>query len=212
MAGPCRKIKERKGNMFGLKNTKANRLKVRDQLINSDAQNGWTVHRVKTAPMIVLTKDLYVNGRSQFYLKVYIGTAAKPYAYYRFFTPSERESYAAGIAKNLTERQTKNGGKKFAKAADHYAVRDVLVNSWGYDQTNVDYYEVTRVKGSSVWLRKIAAKSKVTGYMSGRCQPDRGNFIGEEFRKLVDKNGRISAKHGCFSKWDGKADHWTAYH
>lgn len=34
---------------------------------------------------------------------------------------------------------------------------DIYVNSWGYDQTNVDFYEVVRVTASKVELRPIGA-------------------------------------------------------
>ena len=35
-------------------------------------------------------------------------------------------------------------------------VGDILYDSWGYDQTNIDYYEVVRTTKASVWIRSIA--------------------------------------------------------
>ena len=35
-------------------------------------------------------------------------------------------------------------------------VGDILYDSWGYDQTNIDYYEVVRTSKASVWIRSIA--------------------------------------------------------
>lgn len=35
-------------------------------------------------------------------------------------------------------------------------VGDILYTSWGYDQTNVDFYQVIRVSGKNAWIREIS--------------------------------------------------------
>jgi hypothetical protein len=35
---------------------------------------------------------------------------------------------------------------------------DIMECSWGYDQTNIDYYEVVKTTASSVWLKKLTKK------------------------------------------------------
>jgi len=37
-------------------------------------------------------------------------------------------------------------------------VGDILVSSWGYDQTNIDFYKVVKKSESSVWLQKLGKK------------------------------------------------------
>lgn len=62
-------------------------------------------------------------------------------------------------------------------------VGDVLRAMWGYEQTNVDYYEVTRLIGRTmVEVREIAAQSRHAGDMSGECVPQPGHYIGEARR------------------------------
>lgn len=53
-------------------------------------------------------------------------------------------------------------------------VGDVLYSSWGYDQTNVDFYKVVRRTASSVWLVRIGARHVPgsEGFMSERTVPD----------------------------------------
>lgn len=62
-------------------------------------------------------------------------------------------------------------------------VGDVFEYSWGYDQTNVDYFEVIAVtpSGKSVRLRPIGARSvpHSEGFMSDRCVPVPGNFTSD---------------------------------
>jgi hypothetical protein len=35
-------------------------------------------------------------------------------------------------------------------------VGDILESSWGYDQTNIDFYKVLRVSASNVWIQKVS--------------------------------------------------------
>lgn len=37
-------------------------------------------------------------------------------------------------------------------------VGDILSSSWGYDQTNVEFYQVVKASGASVWVAQIAAQ------------------------------------------------------
>ena len=47
----------------------------------------------------------------------------------------------------------------------------ILYSSWGYDQTNVDYYMVTRVTKSSAWIVPMSAHEDQTGFMCGKASP-----------------------------------------
>lgn len=71
-------------------------------------------------------------------------------------------------------------------------VGDLFESSWGYDQTNVSYYEVTGFtpSGKSVRLRKIrkAGIEGSDGFMSRKVKPVPGEFVGEEFTKLLLKS------------------------
>ena len=124
------------------------------------------------------------------------GSAARPYMNNWFRDEAAREgwmdTFFADIkskadykAKLLAERNAAPRGLE---------VGDILVSSWGYDQTNIDYYEVTRLVGTKqVEIRMIGAESEETGFMSGRCVPTPGNFIGEPMVKLA-RNGSVSVR------------------
>lgn len=47
----------------------------------------------------------------------------------------------------------------------------ILYSSWGYDQTNVDYYMVTRTTKASAWIVPMTAHEEQTGFMSGQASP-----------------------------------------
>jgi hypothetical protein len=122
-------------------------------------------------------------------------------AAYYFKTPEARRSWVAELfadamadAKRAEERKAQ---KAAARAKPHaLQVGDVLRSSWGYDQTNIDYYEVTKLVGSQmVEVRRIACQSEETAHMQGVSVPAPGHYIGEPKRcKVSDYGNRDSVK------------------
>jgi hypothetical protein len=102
---------------------------------------------------------------------------------------------------------------------------DILVNSWGYSMTLVDFYEVTRVgaagwkdkRGQSVheqtvWLRHIGGKNvSQTGYLSGTTVPDITVTKSPEIFRRTARNGRCSGHNssGSAQLWDGQPEHYN---
>ena len=67
-------------------------------------------------------------------------------------------------------------------------IGDVLYTSWGYDQTNIDFYQVVAIKGSSVVVRKIRkeylpSQSRTTDLVA----PVLGAFVGPPMTRRVQK-------------------------
>ncbi len=136
------------------------------------------------------------NGR--FYAIGFLGRAQNPHQGSRFYfrTAEQRAAWirrlfetAAAVQASKTKRQAE---KAEARAKGHaLQVGDVLMSSWGYDQTNVDYYQVTALVGKQmVEYRPIAAQTEQAGYMSGYCVPAPGNFKGPAKRAKVCEYGQ----------------------
>lgn len=129
---------------------------------------------------------------------VFLGKSAKPYKghWFYFRRPEAREAFvksAFECARAAAERkQTEAARKAAARAAGHaLKVGDVLESSWGYDQTNIDYYQVTKLVGTqSVEIRQIRKQSAEDGFMTGKCVPAVGHFIGETTRRRVSDYGK----------------------
>lgn len=96
---------------------------------------------------------------------------------------------------------------------------DILCNSWGYDQTNVDFYQVVAVGNKTVRIAKIASQIvEGSGYSHGMAceviaQPDK--FIGEVVSKKVSKYGdsytvTLNDRHSA-DLWDGKPEYMSWY-
>jgi hypothetical protein len=72
-------------------------------------------------------------------------------------------------------------------------VGDILVSSWGYDQTNIDFYQVTRVVGPmSVEIRAIGSKSLgEDGFMTAKCVAVPDAFKGKRMRKKANSTNSV---------------------
>ena len=172
---------------------------------------------------------LYTNKQGRFIVIGYTGArSVKAAIYYAFSTPAKRMAYVAGWMRQCDEAQASKDAykakKREALAKPHtLALGDVLVSSWGYDQTNIDFYQVTRLVGKrSVAVRAIAAESVDTEHMQGKCVPAVGVFKGEEMTKRVDEYGALTIS-SCQRAYPAerivsngatlgyKPHHWTAY-
>lgn len=58
-------------------------------------------------------------------------------------------------------------------------VDDILRAVWGYDQTNISYYQVTRISGEMCELRQIECLTVEDRPMQGTCVPRLGVFVDE---------------------------------
>lgn len=144
------------------------------------------------------------------------GRAQKPDFHYRYRTVAERQETARRHFNRW--RDNEDYARREREKPMQLGVGDVLKASWGYEQTNVDYYEVTRVVGkASVEIRQIAAEHVEWGDMRGKSVPVPGQFVGEPMVKRVSGDSvKIASYAHAFKKErdsDGqfRPDSWTAY-
>jgi hypothetical protein len=147
-------------------------------------------------------------------------------------TPSDRALLKArgGTGKLTTKRGETNLSKtpsrpepsKVKKALQKKVeflvkVGDIFYNSWGYGQTNIDWYQVVSVSptGKTVKIRPIEQKLKDTGNMTGTTLPYKNKFKGKVIQKKIRVSGKevnLPFPHGWCPLWDGKEKHSSWYH
>ena len=155
--------------MRHLANTKQGRIEARDRRIAQMIENGWEYEKRNDCELIILTQ-IFANHCVAMGFK---GTAYKPFFHYRFKNIEQRIDFINRQIETLKSYESeRKASRKSPPASDYFMIGDVLYTSWGYDQTNVDWYQVTKVKGKSIWLRKIAENSSDAGNCSsGYTQP-----------------------------------------
>jgi hypothetical protein len=136
----------------------------------------------------------------------YAADAFNPTEHYGYRTEEQARAAVAkfqAFAEDLAARRQARKDERKAKIAKGHGLQvgDVLRSSWGYDQTNIDYYEVTKLVGvRMVEVRKIAAMKEYSGDMSGVCVPQPGRFIGEAMRRFVDEYGNVNVMQASFGR------------
>ena len=157
--------------------------------------------------------------------RIYRGNSAKPCASHYFKSEEKRNDFVARWFDNHKQRHESKANYKASKKATGRGVEvgDLLRASWGYDQTNIDYYQVTKLIGKTmVEVREIGQMIEHTGDMQGDCAPSKDSFIGEPMRKkAVDgcvkiDSVRRASKMNPVAENNGvkvyRSSSWTAYH
>jgi hypothetical protein len=162
---------------------------------------------------------VFTNSKGRPAAVGYAGKSAKPLFHFYFANEAARErrvrEFFDGQAATKAYKANRAAERKAKLAQGHkLQLGHILKSTWGYDQTNVDFYQVTALIGTRmVEIRQISAVSDQTGWATGNCTPRLDSFKGEAFRKLVNEDG-VSVKIESFawaSLWDGRPANWTAY-
>ena len=153
------------------------------------------------------------NGKP--YLRVYIGKSGKPDAAY-YYRNLESRQESINYWKEIIERRIQR--KLDAKASraevkNEYKVGDILYASWGYEQTNINFFMVTEVLPKSIKLVEIGQTvTNRTGMMSEHVIPNKNAVISESMTRRVSRYGvKINDVYSA-SKWHGGEVLQTHYH
>ena len=136
----------------------------------------------------------------------YRADAFRPTYHYSYKTTDKaREAlrrFADEAEAIATERDNRKAERRAKLDQPHgLAVGDVLRSSWGYDQTNTDYFEVTRVIGKrTVEVRQLAEQIEQTAWAQGNSVPVPGQYVGAPMRRQVDTQGAVNILHATYGR------------
>jgi len=107
--------------------------------------------------------------------------------------------------------------KPYAEPKHDIKVGDIFYNSWGYDQTNIDYYQVVAVTAKTISIRRI--KAGTVDYdahmMTGHSKAIKDAFKSDEVLKktpyLMGGQWRVNFEFGAGAKWDGSPMAFSCY-
>lgn len=194
----------------------------RENEVKNMAAQGYAITRMKSGEVIAIKSE----PAGPTYAKAWAANnSGKRAFYYRYNSREKAETYCkswlAGEAKTRAEKQVRLAQKQEKrarlKASDFYQVGDCLYTSWGYDQTNVDFYQVLEVKAKTILIREILANSSDNGGPTGgRTAPRRFEFS-ERSKPITCRlneygnccvNGK---KYMQLSKWEGLSLRCSSY-
>lgn len=149
------------------------------------------------------------------------GKRTRPDWFYSFLSrgkpnPDAMRKY---IAEYLAKKQQGIERKAEINAPCTLVVGDILVGSWGYEQTNLNWFQVVELKGKrGVIVRPISQRIVSDGAlsMSGSSTPLKDQFFGEPEYHIVNDGNTIkfnpgekpgypsSARHNLAVLWNGR--------
>ncbi len=186
-----------------------------------------------------ITRDFYLSGNEEeirddeanavAYLKIYDGFAIalgfggrrqRPDFNYRFKDEEQARTYIRKYFDGQREiaRMKAQQRKEQREFTTSLVVGDILYTSWGYDQTNVEWFQVLEVKpsGKTVVIREICGENiDDAGWMCGYTMPLKSRFVkdSKSLVKYVRKGDAITIDSVRDAyKWDGQRKYWSSYH
>ena len=136
--------------------------------------------------------------------------------YYKFRDKKQMDKYISDyfckieMAKEYKAEQKLKKENEKAEFFESIKVGDIFVDSWGYDQTNIDFYLVTKKLKASIKIVKIGSKIVSTSIGTEMVVPVKDAVIGEE-RPKIPQDGYIKTSSYSLARlWDGKPMHETA--
>lgn len=150
------------------------------------------------------------DGRPMFQAIGFNGKRSTPSFNYIFRTAEARDNFIATFieeSKKAAERKAHYKESRKKDSQDFIASLKegaIVYRSWGWEQTNVDFYQVITVGKSSAVLREIGNEVKETSFMAGNTVPIPNAFT-ENSKPFRIRNGNK------YRLWEGRALHCSWY-
>ena len=123
------------------------------------------------------------------------GKSSKPEFNIRFTSEANRSKHIEKFIAQDKLRQAQKDEEKAKRNAfvPSCVVGDVFAGTWGFEQTNVSFYQVIAIKNKSVVLRQLEMDKQFNGEMSmtGKAYPLVNQFSSNEIKKVVQVGDQI---------------------
>ena len=154
---------------------------------------------------------------------VFAGKQQRPGLHVQYATPTRREQavreYLRNPAKVKAYRDEQAAKRK--GFVHGYKVGAVLHYSWGYEQTNCEFFQIIATTPGTITMREIAQKAEPGSQIShGMAEnrlavPNRFHDKSEPITKRVQYSesgpGSVPMKHGRAGLWDGRPRYCSWY-
>jgi hypothetical protein len=134
----------------------------------------------------------------------YIGKSSKHAWHYHFLNEARRQEKIDMFFNGIAQREDFKLTRKVERVSfDHsLKVGDVLYSSWGYDQTNVEFFQITATTQKTVTFREICQSRGRDGTLSdsGTCAPIKNMWTNDSkpYTRTVRPGNSVS-----FAEYEG---------
>ncbi len=136
---------------------------------------------------------------------------------YRFSTEEKRDKYAITQCEQLEKSEEKRAEYLAARKQQQnesvaaLKVGDIFYTSWGYDQTNIDFFKIVKISGKRITVKELRQSTTATGFDCGDCVPEQ--FFIKDAKEIilgVCKHGGFQIEGHYAAIWDGKPKGYTS--
>ena len=151
-------------------------------------------------------------------LMLFTGKSNKPLIHGRFLSEESREKKIQTVISNIEHDITRKAERKIKQTQpSSLKVGSILYTSWGYEQTNIEFFEVVKTSGKrTVDLMRLHV-SVTHGTYEDQVMPIPGSFITEGYASRENgtyrvKDGNVVSFNGYKNgwEWDGRSKGQTA--
>ena len=158
-------------------------------------------------------KILTLSDDNNFYVVIFEGKKAKPIVYIRV-VHSRLDSYIKEQKELILEKTNKKKSviEAYKNKGNLIVENSILYSSWGFEQTNINFYKVLSRKGQTLELQELSQKRNYERDDSGTCTPG-DVLIGEPFKRRLTKYATININSVEYaSLYDGKKMYFSKYY
>ena len=147
----------------------------------------------------------------------FVGKQSKPIWHYTFKDNfAMKDKIIAQISTLMTRHEKKLEKRQAKKTPTTLQEGDILYTSWGYDQTNVDWYQITKkISPNMVEIRRIYGQATQDALGDrGETLPLKDHFIedAEPIKKRISGDNSVNiATYARAWDWDGKSKYYSTY-
>jgi hypothetical protein len=139
---------------------------------------------------------------------VFKGKQSKPILYQKFRSDAQKRSALnEEIKGNRAWMEHKKKKQEERKSFSHgYKEGDFLYSSWGYEQTNVDFFQVIGLKGKSIIIREVMPREARSSRTQHYLVPWRNRWVrGSQPMKRTPRGPSVKIDNVRRAwKWEGK--------
>jgi hypothetical protein len=134
------------------------------------------------------------------------GRANKPIWAFRFRKKADRDKRVASTIESRKAHLDQKAKEREARKNYQHKLQvgDILDASWGYNQTNVNFYQVVELKGKMVVVREINSKVVKEDPYWQEVMPVKDSFKGGPIKKKPNTHDGIKINSSIYATpWDG---------
>ncbi len=153
------------------------------------------------------------------YAIAYSGKRNKNDFHSRYRTNERRDEHIAEYLKNMREIQERKADRKATRLAEpnNLQVGDILHYSWGWEQTNCDFFQVIRKTAKTVDIQEIGGQaiegSHQSHGMACRLKPEPGKFLDKaEIKGKRVYDNLVRMDHGNATKCAPDQDFYCSWY